>query len=691
MSTLAVVPLLLLGTLALAQTKPPSPVLTGKPIPTDTVLTLQISDPGPGANVVIRLYRNGTEDTAIRVSPRVSAGKVEVTLVNALKAKEELTLTQTIAGVESTPSAPYPVPLIAPPTVQILSAQAFFAHNVVPLTFKAANADSVTFDICTENPCKTKLGTLKADADDLKKGKADLTLHRPLNILKDIHLTYTATRNGADKLDGSRVVQVEGLNFRLDGPPTEGQKELKGKAASFVKGMVVYVYGGAYADSRIPPDLNTSDATKTNQQKADDKYADLTQRFLRKTGLEAFEPSVATLEEAIRKDFAANDLRDELYRDNASVEKGSFTFTLKQPLNAGQRLVICASVDNDPGLSKHYCEPQNYIVRSVAIDFGRMRAYFSAGTVISSGNNSFGKADPYLAFNSDIAFWNNLLTKKEKKDGCVDGNCFRNQKFGISIHGFIDVRLTQAATDSKSTVTAATALLTGPIAQQAGVFQAGFYVPMRVKGMDWVYDGSQYSAYFAPVGKFGVNHLKDGVILSESSVTATTKVEDLLRPELAPKVTSETKPTPTSTTKPLPLYGYGLRLGVMKYDLMGRTLSNRQIAPDNLGYFEVTYGQNGIYRRAVTNPATNGEPEVTLNNQTRTTVNTLTRRTIHTIEPGFNIEGRLKLPHIPAQVGFDVFFHRRRPDQSANADFRFILGFRVDVAKALGRAFGVTP
>ncbi len=141
--------------------------------------------------------------------------------------------------------------------------------------------------------------------------------------------------------------------------------------------------------------------------------------------------------------------------------------------------------------------------------------------------------------------------------------------------------------------------------------------------------------------------------------------------------------TPTPTTNPLPLYGYGLRLGVMKYDLMGSTFSNRQIAPDNLGYFEVTYGQNGIYRRAVTNPATSGEPEVTLNNQTRTTVNTLTRRTIHTIELGFNIEGRLKLPHIP--------FHRRRPDQSASSDFRFILGFRVDVAKALGRAFGVTP
>lgn len=153
-------------------------------------------------------------------SPRVSAGEVEVTLVNALKPKEELTLTETIAGVESTPSAPYLVPEIAAPTVQILFAQAYFAHNVVPLTFKVNNADSVTFDVYTDSACKTKLGNLKAEADDLTKGKADLTLHRPLNILTDIHLSYSATRKGADKLTGCQAVPVEGLNFRLDGPPT---------------------------------------------------------------------------------------------------------------------------------------------------------------------------------------------------------------------------------------------------------------------------------------------------------------------------------------------------------------------------------------------------------------------------------------------------------------------------------------
>jgi len=124
---------------------------------------------------------------------------------------------------------------------------------------------------------------------------------------------------------------------------------------------------------------------------------------------------------------------------------------------------------------------------------------------------------------------------------------------------------------------------------------------------------------------------------------------------------------------------------------MGKSMRNRQIAPDNIAYVDLTYGQNGVYRRV--GPPVSATPvstEVTADS-VRTITTTSASTTTHTIVPGIGVEGRMKLPHLPAQVGVDMFIHRRNPAAAASLDFRFILGFRVDVAKALGRAFGVTP
>ena len=708
---------LVVASLALAQTYP-SPVLVGEPIPLETRLTVRISDL-PGGLIDVKVYRNGVEDKARRISPQVSSGEIGLTLDNELVAGEVIAFTQTISGVESAKSAPYKVPVIPRPTVQIISAQGFFAYNAIPIAFKATGADAVTFKVCKDIPCLQPLAAWKADSNDLKKGKAEIALPRPLATDEILYLHYQASRPGvADTRSVEPVeIRVEGLDFRLDTTPAEGQQELRGKAASFIKGLVVYVFGGAYAQARIP-DQTTLNRMETQGQapsgQVPDGYELLQNQLATRLNVEfaprsprsmaknrvpatqsATRASVPTTDE---QDFVANEMRDQLFTNYASIEKGSFTFTLKQRLDAGQRLMFCAVIENEPGLSKHYCDATNYVVQSVAIDYGRLRAYFSAGTVISSGNNSFGKTDPYLAFNGDLAFWNHLLVKKTTKstskttDPCrANLDCLRNSPFGISLHGFLDVRLTQAASDTKSDTAKSPAVL-GPSPQQAGVFLAGLYLPIRFKGMDWVYQGIQYSAYLAPVGKFGVTYLKDGVILRQTSVSRTTTVEDLLRLGLAPaKDTPKPEVTPVTATNPLPFYGYGLRLGLMKYDMMGRALSNRQISPDNLAYLEVTYGQNGIYRRVGPGPKVEPSSEVTTSNFTKTTVLTETTKKSYTLVPGFNIEGRLKLPHLPAQIGVDVFFHRRLPDQSATADFRFILGFRVDVAKALGRAFGVTP
>ena len=48
-----------------------------------------------------------------------------------------------------------------------------------------------------------------------------------------------------------------------------------------------------------------------------------------------------------------------------------------------------------------------------------------------------------------------------------------------------------------------------------------------------------------------------------------------------------------------------------------------------------------------------------------------------------NIEGRMKIPYVPAFVGFDANFRATNGDQVPN-DLRFLVGFRVDANKVLG-------
>jgi hypothetical protein len=202
----------------------------------------------------------------------------------------------------------------------------------------------------------------------------------------------------------------------------------------------------------------------------------------------------------------------------------------------------------------------------------------------------------------------------------------------------------------------------------------------------------QYTAYVAPVVKVGVTYLNDGVVFDSTTKQTTTTTTDLKNPGQAPKVTTADPVTTSTTVKSnLPFYNYGVRFGVMRYDLMGKTPRNRQIAPDNIAYIDVSYGQNGIYRKAGIPVTTTGDPVVTEENQMRMSAVTKTTRVSNSLSPGFSIEARMKLPYLPAQVGADVFVHSTGAARSINPDFRFVLGFRMDVSKALGRIFGVTP
>jgi hypothetical protein len=51
------------------------------------------------------------------------------------------------------------------------------------------------------------------------------------------------------------------------------------------------------------------------------------------------------------------------------------------------------------------------------------------------------------------------------------------------------------------------------------------------------------------------------------------------------------------------------------------------------------------------------------------------------------IAGRMKIPYLPALVGLDYNVRANNHSEEPN-EFRFIVAFRVDAQKALGRVFG---
>lgn len=268
--------------------------------------------------------------------------------------------------------------------------------------------------------------------------------------------------------------------------------------------------------------------------------------------------------------------------------------------------------------------------------------------------------------------WTNAKKRAEAE------NLLRLNRFGFSLNFFGEGRLTQStnlkadgsSSDGKTPANQA----------QAGFFQTGLYLPMRKTGMDWRHHGNLYSFFGAPLVKYGAVWLNDGVVIGQKTVK---------EPDDTGTVTGKTF-AGGSTTTPIVakgaqyFYGMGARFGFMKYTLLGHKALNRQIRHDPIGYIDVTYGQNYALR-------TPGLGTVVMEPLTGTPVAAAYRSittTGSTVDPRISIESRVKLPNLPAFVGMDVNLNRRHPGQSVT-EFRFVAGFRVDAAQALGRAFGI--
>jgi len=558
--------------------------------------------------------------------------------------------------------------------------------------------------------------------DQLKAGRTEIAL--PAALVADSGpppVTVTAEPGGKKMTVSPNVAAVQ-----VDLPLREGDTTITGSAHSTVQRVCVAVLGGAVGvgdaprlDDRLKtPARNCHESLRVSQLVNASALVAITRVKATtppptenvKTALKAMSPlqSLDDKQLTLLASRESGELRDSLFdlsglliaEMEVAVDERShkFKFDLPRPLDAGSKVLIREVFPNPRGAGPEVAlaGPDPVIVDSAGVDLGRVRAFFTAGGAVSQSSNSFGKAEPYLAFSADGSVWNYLVTKggSPRAGAEKDGNQFLRDLFndaplGFSLHLAAGARLTQTGT-----VTAIGAAPSGLQAAQSTVLFGGLYLPVRGRGMDWVHRGIQYSSFLAPLAKAGVTALKDGVLLSRTTTSTAIKIEPCPIADCSAFTkTTASDPKLAFGRGTATFYGFGFRAGVMKYTVVGNSLRNHQVAPDPIMYVDVTWGEDKAF---VTPGPIATTQQADVNARLGTTTETTTKVQSFAFGRRLAVEARLKIPYLPAEIGADLNFNKSEPltalagsDSTGNyTDFRFIVGIRLDVAKALATVLG---
>lgn len=304
-------------------------------------------------------------------------------------------------------------------------------------------------------------------------------------------------------------------------------------------------------------------------------------------------------------------------------DDGSFTVTLNTPLVAGQHVTVCARGADGKDTAAGCHDP---LAVETADDWGRVRAYFAGGMVFSKQRADFSQQDMAMSFTLDKT-WAMKAPSDEFK--------FGPQAF----NSFFDTRLTSVPVGTgTTTMTSGTSGGTSGgtqtvdefiNSQKALIVQAGFYVPLFSSDWTWVHDSQRNAVFLAPV-------FKTGVITAGGSNSSTTT------PSGSAGGTTTVATTTTSTSGVYKFIAFGF--GVGHETLTASTNS----APTIMSYLHTTFGKWENFPGS---------------------------------EWRIGIEGRLKIPTTPFQIGFDA----NVPFRTGDADLRFTLGARMDIGSLLAK------
>ncbi|MFN7922424.1 MAG: hypothetical protein U0Q16_20135 [Bryobacteraceae bacterium] len=376
------------------------------------------------------------------------------------------------------------------------------------------------------------------------------------------------------------------------------------------------------------------------------------------------------------------------------VKDGKFSITLDSRLNAGECVIAVAGFAQAPPVTptkllEQVVTSRVEVARSVILDWGRLRGYFSMGGAVSHYRDQFSQVDTFIGFTADARVGGELL---ETSGG---GGPLQLKRFRWQANLFGDARVSVRLANTTPTAagdgTAASAQkpaqpITSPrlrySADQPGYILGGIHFPISFRGMDWRHGGEQYSFFFSPIFRFG------GQTQSEETVAYRhLKVKPSSDPRTFDIYREETR------GGLLPMWGYGVRFGLYKYELLASTKRlekkphQRQVANDPIGYLDLTWGKSAAYRSYRYAYVVDGKRSEAGSFQVVNDAKLTDVEISSTIHRRMQIEGRLKIPALPALIGVDFGLRTNAADYEPN-QLRFVVAFRIDAQKALGRVFG---
>jgi hypothetical protein len=314
---------------------------------------------------------------------------------------------------------------------------------------------------------------------------------------------------------------------------------------------------------------------------------------------------------------------------------GKFTVALTQPLSVESKVHIAgAAKDQTTGI------PTEYNVAPSAFDWGRVRAYFTFGIVLSANETSgsgtgatpnpfsTSTASPFISFDVD----KNWMLKSKSR-----------------VNTFFNARLTQIATSSLSMTSGVSSLLTN---EQAASLQAGAYLPLVVTR--WDFRDRAYSLYVAPL-------VKGGFYTASTNQNANT--------------------TPVNASDFYKFYGFGARVGhYREYQYWNGNLQSGR-APEQLSYMDFLVGRwdNFEYADPLSWNGTSTAPVPPCNVQAASPAMANCLVTARPWRLGF--EGILHVPNTPFILGMSANIAAEHPHGSFMApadDLRFLIGVRFD-------------
>jgi hypothetical protein len=369
-----------------------------------------------------------------------------------------------------------------------------------------------------------------------------------------------------------------------------------------------------------------------------------------------------------------------LQQTEASVDSKTHQFSapLTNPVQADQQIQIYGL--SKTGIASTTATPVE--IEPLALDWGRVRGYFTGGVILSNNNSQFNltNANAFLGLNIDKTWFQKT----------PDFNQIGRSRFDwLRVNTYFDARLTAIPTGTTGSTSSTTPTLssgstgstTGTAGtsstattgnpspnvsslltnSQAAALQVGAYLPITVGS--WSFRERNYSLFAAPIAKVGF------YTVTSAGSSSNQAAENANR----------------SSGTFFPFYSYGLRLGHRRdyFTPDGRSDSNR--GAEQLSYIDVSVGKwsNLEYLQPL-NYTVALQPTCTVPATDPSTAACDVRKRLWR----YGFEGLLIIPNTPLIIGLSANVSAQRPKGTPGSfylrppdDLRFLFGVRFDASK----------